>query len=240
VIICLVARVAPEKQIILLPATKTQRIVTKGYVMLIELTAVRLATMGAEIAKRNGIRVKVPRGGGGAAVKVSKKIYKTINDTNRTKHIKPKNMSGNGFWQGYLLNYIQNNGRIIAPVKQLFVSTHPTIEVPDWLANCINAPAIKKTYVKHKKETNNGYTREKAQALYNSDEWRALRYEVLKEQNGCCQLCGRSRKDGVVLHVDHIIPLSVDWSKRFDKNNLQVLCADCNLGKSNKDTIDWR
>lgn len=33
---------------------------------------------------------------------------------------------------------------------------------------------------------------------------------------------------------------SLDWSKRFDKNNLQVLCEDCNLGKSNGDSIDWR
>lgn len=76
--------------------------------------------------------------------------------------------------------------------------------------------------------------------FYQSPEWRKLRYEVLREQGGRCQLCGRSSKDGVVLHVDHIIPLSKDWSKRLDKNNLQVLCEDCNLGKSNTDSIDWR
>lgn len=79
-----------------------------------------------------------------------------------------------------------------------------------------------------------------AKNFYNSQEWREIRYEVLKEQKGICQLCGRSRKDGVVLHVDHIVPLSKDWSKRLDKNNLQILCEDCNLGKSNKDCIDWR
>lgn len=76
--------------------------------------------------------------------------------------------------------------------------------------------------------------------FYQSPEWRKLRYEVLREQGGRCQLCGRSAKDGVVLHIDHITPLSKDWSKRLDKNNLQVLCEDCNLGKSNTDSIDWR
>lgn len=76
--------------------------------------------------------------------------------------------------------------------------------------------------------------------FYNSKEWQNLRYAILREQKGTCQLCGRTKKDGVVLHVDHIIPLSKDWSKRLDKNNLQVLCKDCNLGKSNTDSIDWR
>lgn len=79
-----------------------------------------------------------------------------------------------------------------------------------------------------------------ARNFYLSKEWRELRYEVLNENGGKCCLCGRSAKDGVVLHVDHIIPLSKDWSKRLDKDNLQVLCEDCNLGKSNKDNIDWR
>ncbi len=84
------------------------------------------------------------------------------------------------------------------------------------------------------------YSHKNAEILYNSPEWQKLRYFVLKRDNGVCQLCGRGRKDGVVLHVDHIVPLSVDWSKRLDPNNLQTLCEDCNLGKSNKDCIDWR
>lgn len=76
--------------------------------------------------------------------------------------------------------------------------------------------------------------------FYLSQEWRRIRYEVLREQGPRCCLCGRSPKDGVVLHVDHIIPISIDWSKRLDKNNLQVLCDDCNMGKSNTDCIDWK
>lgn len=90
--------------------------------------------------------------------------------------------------------------------------------------------------VKDKKPT----YRHEAQDFYKSTAWRSLRYDVLKEQGAKCQLCGRGRKHDIVLHCDHIMPLSKDWSKRLDKDNIQVLCDDCNLGKSNKDSIDWR
>lgn len=97
----------------------------------------------------------------------------------------------------------------------------------------MNAPEVEKpfSYKEYKIVAGN---------FYKTDVWRKLRYEVLKEQKGRCQLCGRSAKDGVVLHVDHIIPLSKDWSKALDKDNLQVLCEDCNIGKSNSDCVDWR
>jgi 5-methylcytosine-specific restriction endonuclease McrA len=76
--------------------------------------------------------------------------------------------------------------------------------------------------------------------FYASVAWKRLRYQVLRESNGCCVVCGRSAKDGIVLHVDHIVSLSKDWSKRLDKNNLQVMCSDDNMSKSNTDSIDWR
>lgn len=104
--------------------------------------------------------------------------------------------------------------------------------------NWIHIFAVKKII----KEENLKQQERKIQSsnFYNSNEWRKIRYEVLREQGGKCQCCGRSAKDGVVLHVDHIIPLSKDWNKRLDKDNLQVLCEDCNIGKSNTDSIDWR
>lgn len=76
--------------------------------------------------------------------------------------------------------------------------------------------------------------------FYRSIEWRQLRYQVLKEQKGRCQCCGGRGRDGVRLHVDHIIPISHDASLRLEKSNLQVLCEDCNLGKGHSDRIDWR
>lgn len=42
------------------------------------------------------------------------------------------------------------------------------------------------------------------------------------------------------MHVDHIKPRSKYPHLAYDVNNLQVLCQDCNFGKSNHDETDWR
>jgi hypothetical protein len=91
------------------------------------------------------------------------------------------------------------------------------------------------------KDIKEEYSVEKTKELYSSPEWRKLRVKIIEDQNGECQMCGRShRKHGITIHVDHIIPLSVDWSKRLDESNLQLLCEDCNLGKGNRYATDWR
>lgn len=46
-----------------------------------------------------------------------------------------------------------------------------------------------------------------------------------------CKRCGRTPPN-VALHVDHIFPASKGGSSRFV--NLQFLCAECNLKKSNR------
>lgn len=77
-------------------------------------------------------------------------------------------------------------------------------------------------------------------SFYSSKEWRSLRYSALRRSDGRCMCCGRNTaKHGVVLHVDHIVPRSVDPSRALMLENLQVLCEDCNLGKSNTDEITW-
>jgi 5-methylcytosine-specific restriction endonuclease McrA len=80
----------------------------------------------------------------------------------------------------------------------------------------------------------------RSQRFYSSFAWRKLRYKVLSEHDGRCQACGRSAKDGVILNVDHIQPLSKAWERRLDRTNLQVLCGDCNHGKLNFEAKDWR
>lgn len=81
------------------------------------------------------------------------------------------------------------------------------------------------------------YSRSKYQSLLNSREWANMRYLVLRNRGKRCQLCGEHR---TVLHVDHIVPASVNWSKRLSYTNLQVLCEACNLGKGNLYSDDWR
>jgi len=43
-----------------------------------------------------------------------------------------------------------------------------------------------------------------------------------------------------VLHVDHIKPRSKYPELSLTFSNLQILCEDCNFGKSNIDQTDWR
>jgi len=70
--------------------------------------------------------------------------------------------------------------------------------------------------------------------------WRELRYLALKNCDGRCMCCGASAKDGVRIHVDHILPRSRYPSLELDINNIQVLCEDCNIGKGAWDETDWR
>ena len=60
-----------------------------------------------------------------------------------------------------------------------------------------------------------------------------LRFKVLQRDNFRCQACGASPAldPSVCLHVDHIVPWSDSGETTLD--NLQTLCADCNLGKGN-------
>lgn len=77
-------------------------------------------------------------------------------------------------------------------------------------------------------------------SFYDSDAWKHARYQALKANDGRCELCGSSKHDGIVLHVDHIKPRSLYPSLELVVTNLQVLCEPCNIGKSNRDETDWR
>jgi 5-methylcytosine-specific restriction endonuclease McrA len=78
------------------------------------------------------------------------------------------------------------------------------------------------------------------QGFYGSREWRELRYKVLARQGARCQCCGASRDEGRLMHVDHIKPRHRFPELELTLENLQVLCDECNIGKSSKDTTDWR
>lgn len=61
-----------------------------------------------------------------------------------------------------------------------------------------------------------------------------LRFKVLERDKGKCKLCGISAKDGAKLHIDHINPYSLWWLTILE--NLQTLCMECNIWKSNTST----
>lgn len=56
------------------------------------------------------------------------------------------------------------------------------------------------------------------------------RFEVFKRDGFICQYCG-SAPPSVILHVDHIIPVSKGGEN--DTDNFITSCSRCNLGKSN-------
>ncbi|MEX3621874.1 HNH endonuclease [Viridibacillus arvi] len=73
-----------------------------------------------------------------------------------------------------------------------------------------------------------------SKAFYNSKEWKQLSNEIYNNQHGLCQMClkeqmiitGSVDSNGKFKRniVDHKVPISEDWDKRLDKNNLWVLC----------------
>jgi len=82
-----------------------------------------------------------------------------------------------------------------------------------------------------------GFCRSKK--FYQSQTWKNLRFKALEKSNRC-HACGRSPSEDVVLHVDHILPRSVYPEYAMTLANLQILCADCNMGKGNMHEKDFR
>lgn len=103
-----------------------------------------------------------------------------------------------------------------------------------WIAQRCGHDLTVKTKAKHSKHT-------LPSTFFSSLQWRKLRYEVIRDSNGCCSSCGRNHRDhAIVLHVDHIKPRSLYPELALRKSNLQILCEDCNIGKGNSDEIMWR
>jgi 5-methylcytosine-specific restriction enzyme A len=105
-------------------------------------------------------------------------------------------------------------------------------------SNCKQDTERHKLYDKHRRD-------KKSTAFYKSKEWRVLSNKVYIKQKGMCQECLKNKrmvtgtvdKNGKFKRniVDHIIPIKVDWSKRLDESNLQVLCLPCHNKKTAED-----
>jgi 5-methylcytosine-specific restriction endonuclease McrA len=61
-----------------------------------------------------------------------------------------------------------------------------------------------------------------------------IRLKVFSRDNFRCVFCGKSPATdvGTKLHIDHIVPFSRGGTNIL--KNLQTLCEECNIGKSNK------
>ena len=76
-----------------------------------------------------------------------------------------------------------------------------------------------------------------ADPFYSCEAWLKTRNYVIAKYGKICMKCGTSKKQ---IHVDHILPRSKYPSLELEFDNLQVLCKDCNIEKSNKDYTDYR
>jgi 5-methylcytosine-specific restriction endonuclease McrA len=76
--------------------------------------------------------------------------------------------------------------------------------------------------------------------FYSTQAWRELRFAALLKYGRKCMCCGREPKHGIVLHVDHIKPIALYPELALDPKNVQILCQDCNLGKSANYIVDFR
>ena len=63
-----------------------------------------------------------------------------------------------------------------------------------------------------------------------------LTSELLARQNGMCANC-KCKGKKVLWHLDHIMPLSKGGGHTAD--NVEVLCANCNLRKNAKHPLEW-
>jgi hypothetical protein len=64
-----------------------------------------------------------------------------------------------------------------------------------------------------------------------------LRQEVLVRDNSSCLCCGKKQRKGVVIEIDHIIPVYMGGKNVL--SNLQALCHHCN-GLKGVNTVDYR
>jgi len=85
-------------------------------------------------------------------------------------------------------------------------------------------------YGKKKEKSQNwkGGISSKNGIFYSSIEWKEKRKEIFLRDNFTCLLCRKSANNKhSFLNAHHIIPMSQDWDKRLDNDNLITLCVDC-------------
>lgn len=101
---------------------------------------------------------------------------------------------------------------------------------PDDRVLCLTCEGLKKTDPKNQRFNKPSIS------FYASWEWKKARYETLKKYGAVCMLCGSRER----IVVDHIKPRRFYPELELSLDNLQVLCDDCNKGKSFGDQTDFR
>ena len=73
-----------------------------------------------------------------------------------------------------------------------------------------------------------GLRRDKAQGVYNNNQWSKTRYEVIKRAKGMCEVCYSNGKLKPGKDVHHIIKVRQGNNRtNYDINNLIYVCESC-------------
>ena len=82
--------------------------------------------------------------------------------------------------------------------------------------------------------------------LYETQEWKSLRYKFIKTKKTeelVCAQCGKgpfTKENWKDMNVDHIKPVKHFWEERLNIDNLQILCQICNRVKMNHYTEPFK
>ncbi|WP_321999283.1 HNH endonuclease [Bacillus pumilus] len=79
----------------------------------------------------------------------------------------------------------------------------------------------------------------KSKQFYNSTKWKSVRDRRKRDKNNLCEFCLENKKLKVADVCDHIVPIMIDWSKRLDYDNLQMLCHECHNKKTREDELRY-
>jgi hypothetical protein len=131
-------------------------------------------------------------------------------------------------------------GEVLALICSIYAIEHaPTAENMEEIYKGMVARPFNATRIASRKSEAAAVSEKDLREFYKSWPWKEVRYAVLKTHGRRCQCCGAEPHQKRIV-VDHIKPLRKRWDLRLDQGNLQVLCDDCNMGKSYKDETDWR
>lgn len=91
-----------------------------------------------------------------------------------------------------------------------------------------------------KKDFNRMRDVEIAREFRNTTKWKKIRSEIVWRDNNTCQVCRKLPKRKTPINVHHIIKITEDYSRAYDKTNLICLCATChtNIEKGRKCFFD--
>ena len=90
---------------------------------------------------------------------------------------------------------------------------------------------------KESRQRNKRYDKERSPAskkFYGGSRWRKVRNRYIKK-NPLCEHCKEAGRTKLAHMVDHIIPIKINWEKRYDPDNLQSLCNSCHAKKTQED-----